>query len=158
MIKEISDQITELVFLTSRYEVVQRVVYDQMIPIHPVAEAVQYRFTSPWLALNEENYRKWRGMYDWRERKNLLNRILIGNLLSMAKGLGVVIDERLTVHTMLEQVPVRFKGVELTGFTGSFVVNLQMPEYIGIGKGVSQGFGTVRRAPTRQSTQSGNAT
>ncbi len=156
VIREISDEITELVFLHSRYDVVQRVAYDQMIPIHPVSQPVQYRFTSPWLALNGENYRRWRGMYDWRERKNLLNRILIGNLLSMAKGLGVVIDERLIVHTMLEQVPVRYKGVELTGFTGSFTVNLQMPEYIGIGKGVSQGFGTVRRAPLRSPKRKGD--
>jgi len=67
----------------------------------------------------------------------------------MAKGLGVVIEKKLSVNTMLEQEPVRFKGVELTGFTGSFQVNLQMPEYIGIGKGVSQGFGTIRRIPVR---------
>ncbi|HWQ66887.1 MAG TPA: CRISPR-associated endonuclease Cas6 [Methanospirillum sp.] len=151
VIKEISDQINELIFLQARYEVLQKVTYDQMIPIHPLPDPVQYRFTSPWLALNEENYRKWRGMNDWREKKFLLNRILIGNLLSMAKGLAVTIDERLSVHTHLEQVPVRYKGVELTGFIGSFMVNLQMPEYIGIGKGVSQGFGTVRRATIRNS-------
>jgi len=83
--------------------------------------------------------------------KTFLNAILIGNLLSMAKGLGVVIEHRLNVHSHLEKVETHYKGVEMTGFTGSFRVNMQIPEYIGIGKGVSQGFGVIRRAVSRKS-------
>ncbi|MGV8110936.1 CRISPR-associated endonuclease Cas6 [Methanospirillum sp.] len=145
VIGEIADAINELVFLTGRYDVVQKVSYDQKIPIMPVPKPIKYRFVYPWMALNEENYRKFKGFHDWKEKKMFLNRILIGNILSMAKGLGIVIEERLSVRTMLDQVPIRYKGVEMTGFSGSFTVNFQIPEYIGIGKGVSQGFGTIRR-------------
>ena len=145
ILQNISDDITELVFLENRYEVEQKVTYDYMVPVVPVNEQVEYHFLSPWLALNGENYAKYRGIYDWREKKRFLNAILIGNLLSMAKGLGVVIERRLSVSSHLEKVPVRYKGVEMTGFSGSFRTNLQIPEYLGIGKGVSQGFGTVKR-------------
>lgn len=153
VLREISDGITELVFPRNRYRVVSKVTYDQMVPLAPSKEMVEYRFISPWLGLNQENYRKWQEISDWKEKKRLLNAILTGNLLSMAKGLDVVIEHRLTVHSHLEKVETRYKGVEMTGFMGSFRVNLQVPEYIGIGKGVSQGFGTIRRAapaPARQ--------
>lgn len=146
VIGEIADEINELIFLTGRYDIIQKVSYDQKIPIMSVREPINYRFVTPWMALNEENYRKYRGIYDWKERKIFLNRILIGNFLSMAKGLGIVIEERLFVKTMLTQVPIRYKGVEMTGFSGSFIVNFQMPDYLGIGKGVSQGFGTIRKS------------
>lgn len=32
-----------------------------------------------------------------------------------------------------------------TGFKGTFVVNFELPDLIGLGKSVSRGFGTVRR-------------
>ncbi len=144
VLKEISDDITELVFQQNRYVISSKVTYDQMIPIAPSPDMIEYRFISPWLALNQENYQKWKGLYDWKEKKQFLNAILTGNLLSMAKGLNVVIEHRLNVQSHLDHVSTRYKGVEMTAFTGSFRVNLQVPDYIGIGKGVSQGFGTIK--------------
>jgi hypothetical protein len=41
----------------------------------------------------------------------------------------------------------------MTGFTSSFRVNLQIQEYLGIGKGVSQRFGTIRRAVNQPKTR-----
>ncbi|MDI9633603.1 MAG: CRISPR-associated endonuclease Cas6 [Methanolinea sp.] len=142
---EITDSIDELVLAGKKYRITAKVTYDQQVPLVPQREMVEYRFVSPWLGLNQENYQRWRDLRDWREKKNLLNAILTGNLLSMAKGLNVVVGERLSVHSHLEKVRTRYKGVEMTGFLGSFRVNLSMPDYLGIGKGVSQGFGTVRR-------------
>jgi len=151
VLKEISDDITELVLSNNRYAILSKVTYDQMVPLVPSPDMIEYRFVSPWLGLNQENYRRWMGMHEWKEKKRFLNAILIGNLLSMAKGLGIVIEHRLNVHSHLEKVETRYKGVEMTGFSGSFRVNLQIPEYIGIGKGVSQGFGVVRRAISQKS-------
>ncbi|MCC6545498.1 MAG: hypothetical protein IT392_13555 [Nitrospirae bacterium] len=37
------------------------------------------------------------------------------------------------------------KGTPLLGFLGSFSVNFEIPDYWGIGKSVSRGFGTVKR-------------
>lgn len=153
VLKEITDDITELEFLSNTYQVLQKVTYDQMVPIIPSKDMVEYRFVSPWLGLNQENYQKWHQIYGWKERKQFLNAILVGNMLSMAKGLGVVIEHRLNVQSHLEQVPAQYKGVGMTGFSGSIRVNLQLPDYLGIGKGVSQGFGTLRHAVPVKSQQ-----
>jgi hypothetical protein len=41
--------------------------------------------------------------------------------------------------------PVRLKGVGMTGYKGMFAVNFELPDYIGLGKSVSRGFGTIKR-------------
>jgi hypothetical protein len=104
-----------------------------------------YSFLTPWLALNEENYEKYKSA-SLKDRHHLLRRILIGNILSMSKGLGYVVTEeikvsRLDVYPL--KTPVRLKGVEMTGFKGTFTVNFELPDYIGLGKSVSRGFGTI---------------
>ena len=110
-------------------------------------QPVSYSLLTPWLALNEENYARYRAG-SLVERKRLLERILIGNILSMSKGLGYVVTEKIEV-SRLDVYPVRtsvrLKGVEMTGFKGTFAVNFELPDLIGLGKSVSRGFGTVRR-------------
>ena len=147
VVGEIADRMDLLDFRTGSYRVTARSLFDRTMPIAAVTEPVQYRFLSPWMALNQENYRRFHSLEGWPERKAFLNRILTGNILSMAKGLSVTIDHRLEVRTHLDQVPVTYKGVGMTGFSGTFLVNLQIPDFLGIGKGVSQGFGTIRRVP-----------
>jgi hypothetical protein len=37
------------------------------------------------------------------------------------------------------------KGTPFIGFLGLFMVNFTIPDYLGLGKSVSRGFGTVKR-------------
>ena len=146
VLKEISDELTELVLGSRRYKITQKILYEQEVMPRPT-KVRQYKFVTPWLALNPDNYRKYKEIKDWREKKNLLNRILVGNILSMCKGLGIVVEKKLHAHSLLEVKRVKYKGVPLLGFTGEFRVNFAIPEFFGLGKGVSQGFGVVKNAP-----------
>ncbi len=112
-----------------------------------VNSSVHYKILTPWLALNEENYERYKTAGP-KEQKDLLRRILIGNILSMSKGLGYVVTEEIKVSKLDVypiQTPVRLKGVGMTGFKGTFGVNFELPDYIGLGKSVSRGFGTIKR-------------
>jgi len=142
-VKEVMDEIKELVLGGRRYEVTQRVLYEHEAKLAPSRRMRHYKFVTPWLALNPENYRRYMEARDWRERKELINRILVGNILSMCKSFGVVVTRRLHAHTHLETEKVRFKGINVIGFVGRFRVNFYIPEFFGLGKGVSQGFGMV---------------
>lgn len=146
VLREISDELTELVLGGRRYRITQKILYEQEVKPKP-ARVKQYKFITPWLALNPENYRKYKEIRDWKEKKNLLNRILVGNILAMCKSFGIVVRKRLHAHSLLEPEKVRYKGVEVLGFTGEFRVNFAIPELFGLGKGVSQGFGVVMNAP-----------
>jgi hypothetical protein len=109
-------------------------------------ESVCYRFLTPWLGLNQRNYRIYRELNHPGERAQIVERVLVGNCLSLAKAFGHRVEERLRADaTELRTVKTHLKGVPLIGLLGQFRVNFLLPSLIGIGKSVSRGFGTVQR-------------
>lgn len=115
-----------------------------------------------WLALNDANYARYLHTPDELDRLELLERILTGNILSMAKGLGWHIDRPVKVR-IHDCSPIRwlyYKGQRLAGFDLEFSTNVFLPDWIGLGKGVSLGFGVVRgrRREERRKEERDNAT
>jgi len=108
-----------------------------------ISENLQYRFINPWFALNEENYQKYK-RYNYSERTDQLKSILIRNIMSMAKAFQYFVDSKIIVNTNLKETSIKFKGEDIIGFLGTFQVNFYLPEYIGLGKSVSRGFGTIK--------------
>ncbi len=105
-----------------------------------------YTFLTPWLALNEKNYEEYQKLGTWKKRKVLLEKILIGNIISMSKSLGYTVPEPIRANVdRIKEVKSSLKGTPMLGFIGTFSVNFEIPDYWGIGKSVSRGFGTVVR-------------
>jgi len=104
----------------------------------------EYKFKTPWFCLNQNNIQTYKKSNE-SEKQSLLSTILIGNILSMSKGFNYWIKDELRVETNLEEINVNFKGKSMLAFKGSFVTNFQIPDYLGLGKSVSRGFGTVKR-------------
>lgn len=105
----------------------------------------QYYFVTPWLALNNTNYVKYKDM-SWTARKQLLSRILIGNILSATKGLEIKIGKKIFVEIQyLKPVNCTIKGNSLIGFYGQFRINFNLPPLFSIGKLVSRGFGVISK-------------
>jgi len=78
------------------------------------------------------------------DRRRLLERILIGNFLSLAKGLGVHLEAHLQARiTSFNHRQVN-TPVPMLGFKIQFVSNFLLPEFLGVGKMVSKGFGLMR--------------
>jgi len=102
-----------------------------------------------WIALNQENYIRYQDIPHLGERINFLEQKLIGNILSFAKGIGWWIDQDKQIKVRLldlpEPRPVKYKQVYLQGFSLSFHANVFLPNYIGLGKGVSRGYGVVKQ-------------
>jgi len=116
------------------------------ISIKTTETGQSYSFLTPWLALNEKNYEKYQMLGTWAKRKKLLENILVGNIISMSKSLGYTVPAPIeaNIHKMRE-VKTSLKGTPMIGFLGTFSVNFEIPDYWGIGKSVSRGFGTVKR-------------
>lgn len=98
-----------------------------------------------WLPLNKENYAAYCQNESLAYRYAMLERLLTANILSFAKGVGIHFDGQVVVRiTQLEeQRPQLYKGVKLMSFDAEFKTNVSLPDYIGLGKGVSLGRGTV---------------
>lgn len=143
VLKKISGSLDEIVLGKNNYKVEQKVLYDRESDVKP-ERMMYYKFVTPWVGLNSKNYQRFNEKKDWNEKKFLLNRVLVGNVLSMCKGLGVIANRRLEVHSHFDVERVLFKGLEVSGFMGEFKVNFRIPDFFGLGKGVSQGYGTVK--------------
>lgn len=99
-----------------------------------------------WLPLNQQRFEEYRREESIITRYAMLEKILTGNILSFLKGMGIWVEETIECHiskVMEIAEPVDFKGVPFLAFEIEFVCNYKLPDYIGLGKGVSLGFGTV---------------
>lgn len=104
-----------------------------------------------WLPLNQSNYQEYMQLKSLSEQCAFLERILTGNLLSFASGFNIHFDQGVKVHiTALEDVRTySYKGFQMQGFDIQFKSNVSLPDYIGLGKSVSVGFGMVKRVAER---------
>lgn len=145
VLKEIYDKFSEIKLGESTYSIMERGITLKSEEFGCSSEILSYRFATPWLALSQENYPKYLGA-SREERKDLLRRILVGNILSASKGMGYVATQhiRLEVGRMQDEICM-LKGTKVTGFRGEFTTNFAIPDYMGLGKSVSRGFGAVTR-------------
>lgn len=101
-------------------------------------EMYEYKFTTPYLPLNDKNYKRYlKGEYT-------LEQAIINNILEVLKGLGIRLDknQRIVVKSNLEASTRMLKDIKMVSFTGTFLVNIKFPDYFSIGKRKSLGYGT----------------
>ncbi len=138
--------VNELLLGKNTYKIVEIKAHyvDSEYGIINGGEMISYRFASPWLALNSENYMKYKHS-SIKERRELLRKIFIGNILSMSKHLKYNVPTTIEVDLELYPLKVSFKDISMIGFKGIFETNFLVPDYMGIGKAVSHGFGIVKK-------------
>ena len=130
-----------------------RIVEIRILKVVPSRMAVQLWKTSftyelkRWLPLNGKNYHLYQLADNDQQKKELLEKILRGNLLSMLKGLNIFVEEELFVKIVFQDKPyiIYNKGVALMSFNIKFESNLSIPNNIGIGKNASIGYGVIRQ-------------
>ncbi|MBO4738135.1 MAG: hypothetical protein J5606_01090 [Bacteroidales bacterium] len=99
-----------------------------------------------WLPLNQENYEKYMALESMADKFAMLERLLTGNILSFAKGVGIHFEKQVECKITEIDEPrlITFKGVKMMAFDAEFKCNVSLPDYVGLGKGVSLGYGTVK--------------
>ncbi len=102
---------------------------------------------SNWLPFNQENYTKYIALESIAEKSTFLEKILIGNILSMGKGLGVNFEKEVIckITQIKDNRLLKYKEVKMMAFNVEFKSNVSLPDFIGLGKGASTGFGVVAR-------------
>lgn len=100
-----------------------------------------------WLALNGENYDKFMNNPVVDEKMQILRRTLIGNMLSFCSGLGVRVTQEIEcdITQVIDMELYSFKGVRMMGLDIEFSTNLTLPDFVGLGKGVSLGYGMIKQ-------------
>jgi len=145
VLKEIYDLYDEINLGGSVYEIMERGISVRNQEFCLTDQMHTYRFATPWFALNQENYKRFYLAGGRDERNGLLNKTLTGNILSMAKSLDYQVPDRIQCETYVRIRKGRQKDTNIMTFTGTFSANFLIPDYFGVGKSVSRGFGAIIR-------------
>ena len=144
ILKKISSDLKYL-DLDKKYYISEKIIHEKLFDIKPTLDEKHYKFVTPWIGLNTTNFQKFKKINNWRDKKILLNKIIVGNILSLSKGLGIIVNKKLYAKSFLKEEYIKYKSVKMNAFKGEFKIHYDLPDYIGIGKGVSQGFGCVKK-------------
>ena len=98
-----------------------------------------YKFESFWIALNEENYKK------YKKGEFSLDNQLRNNILEFFKLCGVQAQKKIIATGEFEENKIIEKDTVILGFTGTFKTNVNLPDLITLGKRKSVGFGVIKR-------------
>ena len=99
-----------------------------------------------WLPLNQENFKAFGELEGLKDKIEFLEKKLIGNIISMAKGIEWDVDKeiKLAISKLEEPKIVKHKNQKLLSFRAIFKTNVFIPNYLGLGKSASTGFGVVK--------------
>ena len=104
---------------------------------------LRYKFITPWIALNKSTGGKYRLLAD-QGKPLFLNQLLGKNLLFIAKELGFEIKNKIFTKVSVDNlIPEKINENGWGSFTGEFKTNFLLPSYIGLGNGITRGFGTL---------------
>ncbi len=106
-----------------------------------------YRFETLWMALNQENYALYQTYSDERKADQLRG-IATQNILAFFTAFNLRLPPEARVMTVLQNIRTKetnFKNNRMLAFQGQFVTNALLPDFVGLGKSVSRGFGSVKK-------------
>ncbi|MEE9572098.1 MAG: CRISPR-associated endonuclease Cas6, partial [Candidatus Neomarinimicrobiota bacterium] len=118
-------------------------VEESIDPFKHVDQLLRYRFVSPWVALSKNTQKRYKFLKN-KDRMAFLNRLLGQNIVFLAREMGVDLKDK--VYTMLKLNSLFPKPVfenNWGSFSGEFQTNFVLPNYIGLGNGITRGYGAI---------------
>ena len=104
----------------------------------------KYKFITPWVALNRTNIKKFSKTSTSQKRKFLCE-LLTRNLVFLTSEFKIDVDEKILTDIELEDKSLSsFNDNRDVGFEGSFLTNFLLPDFIGLGNGITRGYGSIK--------------
>ena len=144
-IMKIKDEIKELNFGDITFKVEDCDLEESAQLFNLTSNLIKYKFISNWVALNNSTNNKYQNMND-ANRLEFLNKLLGENIVFLAREVGFDFEKNIFSKiniSSLEPISEDQKG--WGAFQGEFYSNIILPNYIGIGNGITRGYGTIFR-------------
>ncbi|OGC92838.1 MAG: hypothetical protein A2W25_01260 [candidate division Zixibacteria bacterium RBG_16_53_22] len=138
------DKLDQLNAVQPDWKIVEKRLIDRKAPMGLTRDFIKYRFLTPWLSLPEEAFKKYLLM-DEEARQKMVIKSLEGHIKSIAESLGCPLDGELRIKMNIKANYIFQREIHVAGLFGSFLANFEMPNFLGIGKSVSRGFGTIKQ-------------
>ncbi|HSA37853.1 MAG TPA: CRISPR-associated endonuclease Cas6 [Methanoregula sp.] len=121
------------------------------------ATLITYEFLTPWIALNQQNAKKFYDLHGKPQRDAFMQKLLIAQLNTLAKSLNYDIPIPIICVSKVRFRQERIERENVMVFLGKFQTNLTIPDYLGIGQSVSKGYGTIQCIAESSDTYSGES-
>ena len=149
-IKDGADPVLEMIkelellnFGNITFNILEKDVEESVDQFKHVDQLLTYRFVSSWVALSKNTQNRYKLLKN-KDRIAFLNRLLGQNIVFLAREMGVELNEK--VYTKLRLDSLSPKPVYENGwgsFSGEFQTNFVLPNYIGVGNGITRGYGAI---------------
>jgi hypothetical protein len=126
------------------WRITEKRMIDKKAPYGVSSEFIKYRFLTPWLALPEEQSKRYL-LLDEAAKERMLAKILEGHIRSVSESLGYANSGELKLKINIKPEYIFQREIHYAGLFGSFIANFEIPNFLGLGKSVSRGFGTIKR-------------
>ena len=147
LLAELFFQMKSLDIEGRKYPVMERDISFQHTSVGVGEGLTDYRFATLWMPLNQQNHPEYL-QKNPDEQRAFLGRILVGNILSFFKGVGLRLPEGVRLLATVrpeEEKRTGFKDNLMTAIGGGFTTNAMLPDWVGLGKSVSRGYGTIQK-------------
>lgn len=130
-----------------RIEVLSKNIKHETLEIGVSDELYSYRFENLWMGLSQKNHQQYQKLLEEKEKVKFLASLISSNILTLFGDLGLNLrgtEARILVkYIPSEPVLSSFKNQKMLCFGGTFTTNALLPDFLGLGKSVSRGFGTI---------------
>ena len=142
-IKSVAEKMEFLDFGNITFQVLDSEIEEYSDRFQPVSKLIRYRFVTPWVALNQTTGNRYR-LLNNTDRVNFLNRLLGQNIVFISREMGIELENNIFTKVKLPSLfPKNIDENKWGAFDGEFETNFLLPNYIGIGNGITRGYGTI---------------
>ena len=142
-ILKIQEEIKDLNFGDITFEVLDKSIIEESEAFLFASSLQKYEFASNWVALNANTSKQFDSKNN-EEKLQFLNNLIAKNIVFISQDIGFELPEN--IYSQITVSSLEATKMEQNGwraFDGKFSTNLIMPDYLGIGNGITRGFGTI---------------
>ena len=129
----------------STWKITEKRIIERKVNLGPTDRRVRYRFLTPWLAIPAEELGK-KTQNNPQQKNKILALVLESNFLGIARNFNITIESALQISLNVRDNYIVQKDTGIAGFFGTFFANFELPPFLGLGRSISRGFGTIKQS------------
>ncbi len=142
-VRALAKELTLLNFGNITFEVVDVDMEESENRFQHINQLLRYKFVSPWVALGNTTQNRYKFLKN-ADRVAFLNKLLGQNIVFLGREMDVDLSKKVYTKIRLSSLfPKPVDEDNWGAFTGEFHTNFILPDYIGIGNGITRGYGAI---------------
>ena len=140
---QLTDNINQLDFGNITFDILEKRIDENENIFDYKEDPINYQFITSWAALNKNSLKTFRKMKP-ENRINYLNKLLEKNIAFISNELNLDPPEKLISMIKINSTePMLIDNRKWGSFEGKFKTNFHLPSFVGLGNGITRGFGTL---------------